>query len=66
MRLYCRHTMHSPLLCNIDQSCGILLVVMDAIHCLGDLPVEGGLLRADPGQHEGKEMRGGLLGHLYA
>ena len=56
---------HSPLLCNADKSCGVFLVVMDTIHGFGDLPVEGGLLRGDSRQHEGQEVRGGLLGYLH-
>jgi hypothetical protein len=38
--------------------------VMDSIHGLGDLSVEGGLLRADSRQHEGQEVRGGLFRRL--
>ena len=38
---------------------------MYAIHGLGDLSVEGGLLGANSRQHEGKEVRGGLLGRLH-
>ena len=40
------HHNYLPFLCYTDESGGIILVMMNTVHRLGNLPVEDGLLSA--------------------